>query len=195
MSRKSYATALGEVLAPLGFERDGRQAWSRMAGTVLERVDLQTSQIGGTTANLGSWDLATEELLRQAIAPREPFGRGYTRIGMLMDGRDRWWKNDPNGPVELAAAVALHAPAFFESRRSIDAQLRRFGRGQARWTNSNTASRFNLAITLYRIGEIQEACDAIKTPPRTIPKEWVEEAESIRKWLGCGLLEPPAAAG
>jgi hypothetical protein len=55
------------------------------------------------------------------------------RIGHLMEGNlDRWWKNDPNGPAELAEALKAHAPAYFESHRSIEAQARNFGRGSSR---------------------------------------------------------------
>jgi hypothetical protein len=186
MSRKSYVAALDGVLKPMGFTREGR-AWTRRVGTVVETVDLQTSSIAGTTANLWSYDKATGDLLREAIPWKPDVGVAITawRIGELMDGRDRWWKNDPNGPVELAEAIRLHAPPFFEGRRSLEDQARLFGRAAPRWQRGDTGRRMCLALTLYRMGELEEACAALQNPPRTIPASWLAEAESVRKWLGC----------
>ncbi|MBS0331320.1 MAG: hypothetical protein JSS35_01005 [Proteobacteria bacterium] len=186
MSRKTYAAALDAVLIPIGFKR-GERSWSRTVGTVLEEIGLQKSQIAGTTANLWSKDLATEELLRQAIPWKRPLDLlpSVWRIGTLMNGNDRWWKNDPNGPAELAEAIRIHAPAFFEARRSLEDQARFFGRAEARWKPSGTARRMYLALTLYRMGHKDEACAALRDPPRTAPAIWLAQAESVRKWLKC----------
>jgi len=186
VTRKSYTAALDEVLKPMGFARHGKE-WSRQIGTVVEHVDLQVSSIAGTTANLWSYDEATNDLLKEAISwkPDVTMALSAWRIGTLMDGYDRWWKNDPNGPVELAEAIKVHAPPFFEGWRSLEDQARLFGRAQPRWTRANTASRMYLALTLYRMGELEEACAALRDPPRTIPASWLAEAESVRKWLGC----------
>lgn len=186
MSRKTYAAALDAVLIPMGFKR-GERSWSRTVGTVLEEIDLQKSQIAGTTANLWSKDLATEELLRRAIPWRRPLDLlpSVWRIGTLMNGNDRWWKNDPNGPAELAEAIRIHAPAFFEARRSLEDQARLFGRAEARWKPSGTARRIYLALTLHRMGQKDEACAVLQGPPRTAPAAWLAQAESVRKWLEC----------
>ena len=186
MTRKSYTAALDEVLKPVGFTRQGKD-WSRRIGTVVEHIGLQVSSIAGTTANLWSYDEATNDLLKEAIPWKSDVGmvlRAW-RIGTLMDGYDHWWKNDPNGPAELAVAIKVHAAPFFEARRSLEDQARLFGRAQPRWTRGNTASRMYLALTLYRMGELEEACAALRNPPRTAPASWLARAESVRKWLGC----------
>ena len=182
MSRKSYATALDEVLRPMGFTRDGAW-WSRTVGTVLERIDLQTSSIAGTTANLWTKDLATEELLREAIPWKRPleiveFGM---RIGRLMSGNDKWWRNDPNGPTELAEAMGKHADRYFEGRRKLEDQARWFGRESPKFRAAST--RIYLALTLYRMGEIDEACRALENPPKTMTPSWRPQVESVRQWL------------
>ncbi len=106
------------------------------AGDVLEQIDLQVSSIAGTIANLWAKDVATEDLLREAIPWKRPTGiiqEGY-RIGHLMDGNlYRWWKNDPNGQVELARALRVRAPPYFEARRSLEDQAISFGRKATRW--------------------------------------------------------------
>jgi hypothetical protein len=183
MSRRSYASALDEVLKPLGFHRMGKR-WSRLVGSVQEEIDLQVSSIAGTTANLWTKDVATEDLLREAIPWKRPIGiiqEGY-RIGGLMEGNlDRWWKNDPNGPVELAEAIRLHAPAYFESRRGIEDQARYFGRNSPRWGPAPT--RIYLALTLYRMGEFEEANQALENPPRSLREPWTTQVDSVRAWL------------
>jgi hypothetical protein len=152
---------------------------------VLEEIDLQKSQIAGTTANLWSKDLATEELLRQAIPWKHPLDLipSVYRIGTLMNGNDRWWKNDPDGPIELAEAIKAHAPSFFETRRSLEDQARCFGRAEPRWKPGSTASRIYLALTLYRMGEMEEARAVLQNPPKTAPASWLAQAESVREWL------------
>jgi hypothetical protein len=184
VTRKSYVSALDEVLKPMGFTRQGRE-WSRRIGTVVEHVGLQVSSIAGTTANLWSYDSETNDLLKKAIPWKPDVGMVLSakRIGTLMTGYDRWWKNDPNGPAELAEAIRAHAPPFFEGRRSLEDQARGFGREEPRWTSGNTRSRIYLALTLYRMGELEEACAALQNPPKTTPASGLAEAESVRKWL------------
>lgn len=186
MSRRSYVAALDEVLKPMGFTREGKE-WSRRVGTVVEAVDLQVSSIAGTTANLWSYDAATNDLLKEAIPwkPDITMALSAWRIGELMNGYDRWWKNDSNGPAELAEALRIHAPPFFEARRSLEAQAAGFGRAAEKWSKSDTDRRIYLALTLYRMGEFGEACQALSNPPKTTPAAWLAEIESVRQWLGC----------
>jgi hypothetical protein len=112
------------------------------------------------------------------------------RIGTLMDGYDRWWKNDPNGPAELAEALRLHAPPFFEGRRSLESQAMQFGTTADRWRRGDTHRRIYLALTLYRLGELDEACEVLRDPPKTTPAPWLAQVESVRQWLGCRPAVP-----
>jgi len=179
----------------MGFTRQGKE-WSRQIGPVVEHVYLQVSPIAGTTANLWSYDEATNDLLKEALSwkPDVTIVLSAWRIGTLMDGHDRWWKNDPNGAVELAEAIKVHAPPFFEGWHSLEDQARLFGRAQPRWTRANTASRMYLALTLYRMGELEEACAALRDPPRTIPASWLVRPRACGNGSGvraydAGLME------
>jgi hypothetical protein len=51
MTRKSYVTAVDNVLKPNGLQLSGK-AWSRQMGAVAEHVDLQVNSIAGATADL-----------------------------------------------------------------------------------------------------------------------------------------------
>ena len=192
MKARSYAAALDQTLTPMGFERRG-SFWSRICGDLLEEVDLQFSQIAGTTSNLWTKDLATEKLLGEAIPWEPPFMvLGGMRIGHLMNGNDRWWRKDPNGPAELAEALRIHAPPYFESWRSLESQARRFGRSETRW--SSAPIRIYLALTLHRMGELEEACQALRSPPKRMSPESLAQVESVRQWLGCDTTTEASGA-
>ena len=106
MSSRSYAKTLDGLLKPFGFERRGSE-WSRVRGDMWECVDLQTSSIAGVTANIMAKDIVTESILSSVPCSRPIFMHPISmRIGHLIDGYDRWWRNNPDGPAELAAAVA-----------------------------------------------------------------------------------------
>src|SRR4051812_43253961 len=141
-------------------------------------VNLQTSPIAGTTANLYSRDLALEALLREAMPAGSPahFAYGGMRIGALIDGYDRWWRRDPNGPRELAEAIEAHAPAYFDTR-VIPAKVNDLKASAARakeW--SQAPSTIRLAIMLYRAGERDEACKVLgRKLSKFTPKEWLDD--------------------
>lgn len=195
MSRKTYASELERVLAPLGFVRraSGYRYWHRTRGQRLEIVDLQTSPIAGTTANLFSRDLVMEALLHAAMPDASPahFSYGGTRIGDLIDGKDRWWKNDPNGPQELAEAVAAHAPAHFDRLLAppVKEDLKERAANPREWSRAH--STIYLALLLYRAGELE---DARKVLDRKLSKftseELLEDVETVRLWLGCPPRKP-----
>lgn len=185
MSSNSYIGALDGVLQPAGFTRNGRN-WIRIGDGFEDCVNLQVSSRAGTTANISSKDLTTDAIWNEAVPPGTPglYYHTTVRIGQLMDRTDHWWRRDPNGPGELSQAIVTYALPFLESRRSLEVQAVAFGRGETKWFNSRL--RIGLAITLYRMGEHEEACAALANPPKRLPPSWLEEIEAVRLRLGCG---------
>jgi hypothetical protein len=184
VSGRSYGKALDAVLAPHGFTRDGNE-WARTRGDMLEVVDLQVSNIAGVTANLFQHDIETARIISE-IPSKEPLFLvvGSMRIGQLMDGYDRWWKRDPNGPAELAEAVRVYGlPYFDRGVQTLEQQAAlRYGRGSLKGWHG--PSLIALAVTLYRMGEIEEARAALRRPtPKTAISSWVARVESVRRWL------------
>ena len=198
MSKPTYGKALNLVLAPLGFVRKGND-FVRIRGDLWECVNLQFSFVAGTTANLEKKDLETQKLLKEALATdwEDCLSPISIRIGHLIDGYDRWWLRDPDGSAKLAEAVKTHAPAYFERVNSLEEQAAnwygRFG-GRGR----HLPSQIRLAITLYRMGELDEARSVIMEPlAKRAPASGVEEVMRVRRWLGCASSEeeealPPA---
>lgn len=181
----SYAKALDRVLKPVGFVQEGRD-WLRESGGFLDCVNLQVSSYAGITANIYTKDLATDAILREALAPALPTLMFVisARIGELIDGNDRWWRKDPNGPVELADAVSTYALPFLDSLRPLEAQALQFGRAAGKW--STGPLQIHLAITLHRMGEHEEACAALANPPKRLLPSWLAQVEAVRNRLGCG---------
>ncbi len=184
MKPRSYTKALDQLLLPMGFKRQKRE-WVRVRDDMQERLDLQKSSIDGSvTVNLWAKDLRTEEMLK--AIPCEPM-LGIVqigqRIGALIDGRDRWWNKDSSGSSELADAVRTYGVPWFDRVRSLDDQAAKwYGRGTDRpWRLANLAA---LAVTLYRLGEIDEALALFDAPvPKTAIPSLVSKGRCVQRWL------------
>lgn len=184
MTRSSYTKAIDGVLRPAGFEREGKE-WTRIRGEMEEQLDLQKSWVnGGVTVNVWAKNLDTNRILRSipcsAAMGIVQFG---VRIGELIDGQDRWWRNDPGGPAEVAAAVRTHALPWFDQFRTLEDQaVKRYDRGGTRpWRSPNLPA---LAVTLYRLGEIDEALALFNAPvPKTAIPNLVAKCKCVQCWL------------
>jgi hypothetical protein len=184
MTRPSYTTALDRALQPLGFAREGRD-WRRLRGEIQDWVNLQKSWIDGSmTVNLFAKNLETERIMR-SIACDEELGvrQSGQRIGALIDGRDRWWKNNPNGPAEVAEAVQVYGIPWFERVQSLEDEASKwYGRGTTgSWSKPNLTV---LAVTLFRLGALEEALALFDEPvPKTANPMLVTEGRCVQRWL------------
>ncbi len=184
MTRLTYKRALDLALAPHGFVRNGTD-WKRECGEVEHWVDLQKSWIdGGLTINLFAKNLETERMIK--AVPCE-FINGISvsgqRIGYLIDGRDRWWKNNPDGPTELAEAMVTFGLPWFERVKTLEEQAAEwYGRGRKTpWRGTNHSA---LAMTLYRLGEYDEALAVFDGPVRrTANPTYVAKGRCVQRWL------------
>jgi len=184
MIRNTYSGQLSKMLVQFDFERDGSW-WSRTRGDMLEQIDLQKSRAtGAVTVNLWAKDLVTEAMLR-AIPCKHTLGitQSSLRLGTLIDGKDRWWKNDPNGPAEVAELVRVHAIPWFDRVRTLEEQAEKwFGRrAYVGWASPNLGA---LAMTLYRLGELDEALAIFDAPMRrTANPDYVASLRCVEAWL------------
>lgn len=184
MTRLSYTKALDRALQPLGFAREGRD-WKRLRGEIQDWVNLQKSWVdGGVTVNLFAKNLETERILKSIPCDEVPgiiqFGQ---RIGQLIDGRDRWWKNDPNGPIEVAEAVLAYGIPWFERVRSLEDEASNwYFRGTTgSWRKPNLTA---LAVTLFRLGALDEALTLFEEPvPKTASRTLVTQGRCVQRWL------------
>ena len=186
MTRLSYSKALDQALVPLGFAREDKSRdWRRLRGELQDWVNLQKRWIDGSiTVNLFSKNLETERILKsipcdEVLGIRQ-FGK---RIGILIDGYDRWGKNDPEGPREMAEAVEAHGIPWFERVQSLEDEASEwYGRGTTgSWRKPNLTV---LAVTLVRLGALEEALALFDEPvPKTALPRLVAEGRCVQRWL------------
>lgn len=179
-----YAKALHALLKPLGFARKGND-WIRIRGDMWECVDIQGSWLGGVTVNVSAKDLKTAEILAGISCEEELWlAPTATRVGHLIDGYDRWWKDEPNGPAEMTEAVRIYGLPWFDRVRSVEDQAAKwYGRhsDKSPWRNTRLPE---LAVTLYRLGEVEEALRLFEAPERkTTPPLLVTECRCVERWL------------
>lgn len=177
---------MNSLLAPLGFQREGKD-WNRRTDEFLDCVNLQTSQFAGATGNMCTMDLVSERLLAEALGadtPRMNY-HAIARIGSLIDGIDIWWRKDPDGPTEMVERVKTYGLPFLDNMHSLEFQAQRFGRGSTEG-KIHAPSALKLAVTLYRMGERDEACRFLARPPDNYTDPfWREQLIKMRRWLGC----------
>jgi hypothetical protein len=179
-----YAKALHELLKPLRFARKGND-WTRVRGDMWQCVDIQGSWIGGVTVNVSARDLKTAEILDAIPCEEELWLRPITtRIGQLIDGYDRWWRDEPNGPKEMTEAVRLYGLPWFDRVLSVEDQAEKwYGRhpDKSPWRSPSLPA---LAVTLYRLGELDEALALFEAPERrTTPPNYVSKCRCVERWL------------
>lgn len=181
MTHRSYAAALEKVLKPVGFERKGMN-FRRTKDDFEDHVMLQTNPFAGITVNIYSMDLVSLAILNKVVPKYNGPMPFQGRIGAFIDGADRWWRRDPNGPKQMAEEVETYILPFLQQIRPLEEQARRLGRGAGGWGTG----QFWLAVTLYRMGEVAEARQQLGSPP---PRLWREhhlpEIEAMRRWLAC----------
>ena len=187
MTRLSYTKALDNLLVPLGFERE-KNMWSRLSGDILEQLNLQKSWVDGSvTVNLFAKDIETERIIK-TIPCKHVLGivQLSVRFSELIegsDGRSLWWKNNPEGPAEVAGLAQRYALPWFAKVVSLEDQGRYwYSRGTTgTWKKPNLEA---LVVTLYRLGELDEALTLFDEPiPRTANPVLVERARCIESWV------------
>ena len=198
MSRLSYTGALDNLLLPLGFERE-KNIWSRISGEILEQLNLQKSWVDGSvTVNLFAKNLETQRIIKNIPCKHElgivQFAVRFPELIEGSDGLTLWWKNNPEGPAEVAGLARRYALPWFASVITIEDQARHwYGRGYTgTWGRPNLAA---LVVTLYRLGDLDEALTLFDEPiPRMANPVMVEKARCIESWVKEQIRQRDAAS-
>jgi hypothetical protein len=189
-----YAKALHALLKPLGFARKGNE-WTRIRDDIWERVDIYGSWLGGLTVEVSAKDLRTAEILEAIPCAEELWLSPITlRVGTLIDGRSHWWTDEPAGPAEMAEEVRVYGLPWFDRVRSVEDQAAKwYGRysTEGPWRNPRLP---DLAVTLYRLGELDEALALFTAPERkTGIASYVAKCRCVERWLKDQALQLSAS--
>ena len=163
----------------------------------IRRLGIQGSWIGGVTVNVSAKDVKTAEIMEAIPCEEELWLSPVTiRVGHLVDGHDRWWRDEPNGPEEMAQAVKIYGLPWFDRVRAVEDQAARwYGRynDKSPWRSPSLPA---LAVTLYRLGELDEALALFAAPERkTTQPNYVAKCRCVERWLKAqAQIEPPTAS-
>lgn len=187
MSRKSYTQAVHDLLTPLGFVPSARTEWKRVEGDYEDVIGLQVIQGTGTVVNVYSLDLVSKAIF-DSLGPGVSVGVKYPvykRLGRLMGPRDRAWRRDRDKPEDLVAAIETYALPFLARMHDLVGLLGYYTRGVRIRDNP---SMYWHALTLYRLGEKELACQLLSRRPRVRDDQVWRTIDAIRDYCGCAPL-------
>jgi hypothetical protein len=141
--------------------------------------------------NVSAKDTKTAEILASIPCKEELWLPPVTiRIGQLIDGYSRVWRDEPDGPAEMIEAVRVYGLPWFDRVRSVEDQAAKwYGRHSMKgsWRSPSLPA---LAVTLYRLGELDEALALFAAPERkTTPANYVAKCRCVERWLKTQALE------
>jgi hypothetical protein len=159
-----------------------------------ECVNILGSWLGGVTVYVSARDLKTAEILKSIPCEEDLWLSPITiPIGQLIDGYSRVWTDEPDGPAEMAEAVRVYGVPWFDRVRTVEDQAAKwYGRHSIKgpWRSWSLPQ---LAVTLYRLGELDEALALFQEPPRktTLPI-YVDKCRCVERWLKKQALDRPS---
>lgn len=188
MTRPTYRSTINKVLEPRGFIRTGND-WKRENEAHVDIISVQSTSVLGSTINIHAQDKVSERMILDA----EPAGPPPTlfpvsvRIQRLVEPntRDRWWRaGDPNGPAEAAALIEAYALPFLERMHTLEGMADYLQKSATKWRDGT--SRLHLAVIQARMGDMAQACETLRDPPKDYEGRWLGKIVSLRRQFGCG---------
>ena len=188
MSTKAVIARMDELLKPLGLTRH-KATWNRRSDSFVDVIDVQTSKAGDTiTINAG---VLHPEVHRKCWATElpavieEPECIVRARIGLLIDGKELWWKiNDAGILDDVAEKVVAYVLPFLERKHSLEA-MEQF------LTNAKVAKQkypppvIYLAILKSEQGDRSGACALLTELGEKSVGGWRTRIGEVAGRLGC----------
>jgi hypothetical protein len=166
--------SLNPALRKLGFVRSG-SLWNRNAGVFVDVVDVQMSRYDEVaTVNLGVFHREVYETCwgpfeDQSVEATSSIVR--TRLGILLDGKDKWWDiRDVVEVDQMTHAVLNAGMPFLANMHSLE-RMCQFLRADRRRSQYPPESVY-LAIMLVMLGNVAEGCEMFRSLERSLSNEW-----------------------
>jgi len=178
----SFRSAVNALLAPLGFERQGKD-WVRRTDGFVETVGLHVTSIG-TVIDYQSIDLTTRAILMEVnptwVKNQPQFIRLFDPTGKQV------FRSDTDKPSELARAIHDVVLPFFEKMRTPAGQIEVY-----KSSVDLGASGYPTfwAVADWRVGD-KASADAKLRWGRRHTEEGIAGLKALRVHLG--LSEEPA---
>jgi hypothetical protein len=185
---KNVVSEVDRLLSAAGFVRR-KHTWNRGTDPV-EVIDLQVSKAGDSvTVNVGVLDREVYAMIWDSEVPAvvdEPSCTVRVRIGVLIDGKDRWWSlDDSQTAQELVENIRTYALPFLDHLRSEDAM--------EQWLIDTRVAKqsypppvLSLAILQARHGDQKSACALLLALQQKVSVgAWRDRTAIVAERLGC----------
>jgi len=184
LSNEKIRVILGEAgFAP---RRSGLE-WVRESDHFVDVIDIQYSKsLERLTVNVSTLNKAIRSIIDEVTPESSRVGSFYTistRLGQLIDGKDRWWnRRNTDGILEICDAIKTRALPFLERMHSLEG-LRDYlaPEGGERW--GNVTPRLDLAVILSQLGEIERACELLNNPTRRLLPQELAKVQAVKRRL------------
>lgn len=188
MNTITIITTLDRTLKPLGFVRR-KTVWNRGVGQFVDVFDIQVSKDkDAVTFNVGvlEKDVYTECWGREVASfVEEPYCTVRSRIGELIDKKDKWWSlSNIAVAEEINSCLIKHALPFFDQMHSLQAM-------NDLLVESNISSCkyplpiIYLAIIKHHLGQFDDACALLEHQMERALGDWKARAKEVANRLGC----------
>lgn len=188
MISKGLIAAIDDILRPRGFVRQ-EILWNRTRAEFIDVFDIQIStSIGKFTMNVGILDTVVHKIFWNSDPPafiEEPACTIRTRVGELIDGKDRWWEfSDKEAVDQLSEIVSSYVLPFIEnvgSREKMEAWLLETRVARRR----QPAPIVNLAILKTLLGKHAEGCRLLTELRGKMPVAWRDRIDGVARRVEC----------
>jgi len=182
MTISAYAKAIDDVLRPIGFKKK-RHVWNRNHENYIDVVDMQIAKSGdGLAINIGVFEREIYTECWQERGPEfvdEASCIVRTRLGQLIDGKDRWWKlGDPDGLREVKKALGEFGLEFVErmhSARGMELFLDESGVRKSYYP----LPAIYLAIIILKSGNRSDGCQLLQELKGRNTGDWQRRVDYI----------------
>lgn len=193
MSAASIIARVDRELTPKGFSRK-KATWNRERGPVVEVIDIQTSKGGdAVTMNAGvlsrstyfsCWGHNAEAFIE------EPFCTVRTRVGQLLDSKDRWWNVGGAGVAEeMVGCLGTQLLPFLERMGSLEA-MRDWLTSVGMPSPKSPLPSICFAVLQSQLGDIDAACSVLAELEGKALGAWKVRAKEVAMRIGCTSAPP-----
>lgn len=179
---------LDRFLNPIGFKRV-RTTWNRENGRYVDVLNIERIQaLSAVTLNVGVMerDIFLDCWGREADRfVDEPYCIVRARIGKLIDGKGRYWKEtDSNTVNEIISCIQNYAIPLFVKANSL--------KGMSDWlvsvgapSHKNPLETAYFAVLQHRLGDQVSACHVLANMAAKALGDWKAKAKEISNRIGC----------
>ena len=177
---------LDGLLAPLGFTRIAR-TWNRRRDRLIDSVDIQKHAVlDSITMNAGVFDPDVHKIVWSEPLPaiaEVPSCTVNERVGMLIDGFDRWWSLEDQRTVDaLSAALTEHVLPYLDRMHTRSAMLTTLDAYDMA-KRKYPLPRIHAAVLKWLAGDSNGCRDDLRALRKAARGDWTKKVDELERTL------------